>query len=70
MKRKLHKFTKEQAEFIQQHSRGRGNQELTDMFNQHFGLNLRKKQDYELCLLTVRVARQVHRRSFRAVAYA
>lgn len=44
MKRKLHKFTKEQAEFIQQHSRGRGNQELTDMFNQHFGLNLRKSQ--------------------------
>lgn len=44
MKRKLHKFTEEQAEFLIKHVKGRGNKELTDLFNKHFGLNLKVSQ--------------------------
>lgn len=35
-----HFFTPEEAEFIREHAKGRGNQELTDLFNAHFNLDL------------------------------
>lgn len=39
-----HFFTREEAKFIKEHVKGRGNQELTDMVNAHFGLNLTMAQ--------------------------
>jgi hypothetical protein len=35
-----HIFTPEEAKFIRENVEGRGNQELTDLFNAHFNLNL------------------------------
>jgi len=35
-----HFFTPEEAAFLRANVKGRGNQELTDLFNAHFGLNL------------------------------
>jgi len=44
-----HFFTPEEAEFLREHVKGRGNQELTDLFNAHFDLNLALTQimDYK-----------------------
>jgi len=39
-----HKFTKEQADFIKTNVKGTGNDELTQMFNSHFKLNLKVSQ--------------------------
>jgi len=36
----VHYFTLEEAEFLKEHVPGRGNPELTEMFNAHFSLNL------------------------------
>lgn len=40
----MHRFTPEQAKFIEDHVQGRGNEELTDIFNTHFKLDLNVKQ--------------------------
>jgi hypothetical protein len=39
-----HKFTPEQTKFIAENVKGRGNKELTELFNVHFGLNLSVSQ--------------------------
>lgn len=39
-----HHYTKEQVDFIKENVLGRGNAELTTMFNAHFGLNLKVSQ--------------------------
>ncbi|MDD2401679.1 MAG: HNH endonuclease signature motif containing protein [Clostridia bacterium] len=36
----VHKYTKEQADFIADNVKNRGNAELTEMFNRYFGLSL------------------------------
>lgn len=40
----MHRYTKEQTDFIKINVKNRGNKELTNMFNAHFGLNLKKSQ--------------------------
>lgn len=40
----VHRYTVEQKEFIQLHYKCRGNKELTEMFNAHFGLALKVSQ--------------------------
>lgn len=42
--RKAHRYTDEQIEFIKANVLGRGNQELTDMFNERFNENITKQQ--------------------------
>ncbi|SEM35556.1 HNH endonuclease [Mesobacillus persicus] len=39
-----HVYTEEQSAFIRENLEGRTNKELTELFNQHFNLNLRKNQ--------------------------
>lgn len=39
-----HKYTKEQIEFITKNFKGRGNKELTEIFNKKFGLSLKVSQ--------------------------
>ncbi|MHB1166969.1 MAG: HNH endonuclease signature motif containing protein, partial [Carboxydocellales bacterium] len=39
-----HKFTREEADFIKNNIPGRYFQELTDMFNNHFGSDIRFSQ--------------------------
>lgn len=39
-----HRYTKQQADFIIQHVKGRKSTELTEMFNDHFALDLKPSQ--------------------------
>ncbi len=36
----MHRYTKEQLEFLREHAVGRKSDELTDIFNSHFGLSV------------------------------
>ena len=40
----MHKYTLEQRKFIEENCKGKTNQELTDLVNAYFGINLRKTQ--------------------------